>query len=275
MGDGFKQMITAVVRGDFKTNISTISEKIVKNGRLYNWHAINNTKGLAPDGWHIPSSAEILELVEYSSNNVGALSSLFEGNVLNDIIWSQTESTDNSEMAFSIAAIYPPNTIIVGTSTKHGSGAVRCIKNDSTHVSKLIDINGNEYPTVKIGNQVWITKNLAVKRYNNGDLIGSDFSGIEGAVATYNNDESNVYDTITKTYSNHAGIYIFGSYDGKRWNFLGGHEAKGELKDLGAKVERTDCKYFRIAFVGNISTDSTINYIEIEGKESLLNKKIR
>lgn len=73
----------------------------------------------------------------------------------------------------------------------------------------------------------------------------------------------------------HAGIYIFGSYDGKRWNFLGGHEAKGELKDLGAKVERTDCKYFRIAFVGNISTDSTINYIEIEGKESLLNKKIR
>lgn len=77
------------------------------------------------------------------------------------------------------------------------------------------------------------------------------------------------------TLQHHAGIYIFGSYDGKRWNFLGGHEAKGELKDLGAKVERTDCKYFRIAFVGNISTDSTINYIEIEGKESLLNKKIR
>ena len=77
------------------------------------------------------------------------------------------------------------------------------------------------------------------------------------------------------TLQHHAGIYIFGSYDGKRWNFLGGHEAKGELKDLGAKVERTDCKYFRIAFVWNISTDSTINYIEIEGKESLLNKKIR
>jgi len=77
------------------------------------------------------------------------------------------------------------------------------------------------------------------------------------------------------TLQHHAGIYIFGSYDGKRWNFLGGHESKGELKDLGAKVERTDCKYFRIAFVGNISTDSTINYIEIEGKESLLNSKMR
>lgn len=27
-------------------------------GKLYNWYAVNNTKGLAPNGWKIPSEAE-------------------------------------------------------------------------------------------------------------------------------------------------------------------------------------------------------------------------
>jgi uncharacterized protein (TIGR02145 family) len=33
-------------------------------GKLYNWHALNDPRGLAPDGWHIPSDEEwqILEL---------------------------------------------------------------------------------------------------------------------------------------------------------------------------------------------------------------------
>jgi uncharacterized protein (TIGR02145 family) len=31
-------------------------------GVLYNWYAINDTKGLAPEGWHIPSDDEIMNL---------------------------------------------------------------------------------------------------------------------------------------------------------------------------------------------------------------------
>lgn len=27
-------------------------------GRLYNWHAVNDTRGLCPQGWHVPSDAE-------------------------------------------------------------------------------------------------------------------------------------------------------------------------------------------------------------------------
>ena len=31
-------------------------------GKLYNWHAVNDPRGLAPQGWHVPSDAEWTEL---------------------------------------------------------------------------------------------------------------------------------------------------------------------------------------------------------------------
>ncbi|MNQ76473.1 Fibrobacter succinogenes major domain [compost metagenome] len=34
-------------------------------GHLYNWHAVNNTRQLAPRGWHIPTSAEWAILYNY------------------------------------------------------------------------------------------------------------------------------------------------------------------------------------------------------------------
>ena len=34
-------------------------------GGLYNWHAVNNSNGLCPTGWHVPSDSEWTELVNY------------------------------------------------------------------------------------------------------------------------------------------------------------------------------------------------------------------
>ena len=34
-------------------------------GKLYNWHAVNESRGLAPEGYHIPSNAEWSVLTEY------------------------------------------------------------------------------------------------------------------------------------------------------------------------------------------------------------------
>ena len=31
-------------------------------GKLYNWYAVNDPRGLAPAGWHVPSEAEWTEL---------------------------------------------------------------------------------------------------------------------------------------------------------------------------------------------------------------------
>lgn len=34
-------------------------------GKLYNWYAVNDPRGLAPTGWHVASAAEWLTLIEY------------------------------------------------------------------------------------------------------------------------------------------------------------------------------------------------------------------
>ena len=42
-------------------------------GRLYNWYAVNDSRGLAPQGWHIPSDGEWNILVKYIDPNIDTL----------------------------------------------------------------------------------------------------------------------------------------------------------------------------------------------------------
>jgi uncharacterized protein (TIGR02145 family) len=36
-----------------------------KYGKIYNWYAISDPRGLAPDGWHIPNNEDWLKLVNF------------------------------------------------------------------------------------------------------------------------------------------------------------------------------------------------------------------
>lgn len=72
-----------------------------------------------------------------------------------------------------------------------------------------------------------------------------------------------------------AGIYVFGSYDAKKWQFLGGNEVGGSFRDLGALAERVDVKYFRILFVGNLKGNSSIEHIDMSVGSRLLLGKLR
>lgn len=48
-------------------------------GKLYNWHAVNDKRGLAPNGWHIPSKAEFETLAKSVNNFSTALKSIGQG----------------------------------------------------------------------------------------------------------------------------------------------------------------------------------------------------
>jgi uncharacterized protein (TIGR02145 family) len=43
-----------------------------KYGKLYNWYAVNDPRGLAPNGYHIPTDAEWTKLTDYLGGESGA-----------------------------------------------------------------------------------------------------------------------------------------------------------------------------------------------------------
>ena len=78
-----------------------------------------------------------------------------------------------------------------------------------------------------------------------------------------------------KTYDTVLGLYVFGSYDGRKWACLGHREKSGEFRDIGTLVERTDCRFFRFVLAGQVSKDSRLDYFEVSSRNSKLNSKIR
>lgn len=47
-----------------------------KYGKIYNWHAVNDSRKLAPTGWHIPSDQDWTILNNYLAANLGVSSSI-------------------------------------------------------------------------------------------------------------------------------------------------------------------------------------------------------
>jgi len=209
--------------------------KTIKYGDLYNWYAATDVRGIAPIGWHVPSVDEFNTLIAYlgggqlaglalsdvslgnGSNNSSGFSNFSGGGYRNYNTFYALGGTGfyytttayyqyqyfckiqpwvNSEYN---AYTYPNQDWDMG-----GAASIRLIKDNSTNEGDVI-IDGDTYHAVTIGTQVWLQQNLAVKHYQNGDPIGSDFSGTVGAMCAYNNDESNVYDIVTVTDPTHIG----------------------------------------------------------------------
>lgn len=74
---------------------------------------------------------------------------------------------------------------------------------------------------------------------------------------------------------NHLGLYVFGSYDGRRWACLGHRERHGTFTDIGTLVEHTDCRYFRFVLAGKLDKQSRFDYMEVSARDSKLSTKIR
>jgi uncharacterized protein (TIGR02145 family) len=77
--------------------------------------------------------------------------------------------------------------------------SVRLIKDNSTLVSSLTDLDGNVYRTVKIGDQVWLSDNWACTKLNDSTSL-TKVTGNSAWVAlttegycAYANDENNVF----------------------------------------------------------------------------------
>lgn len=130
-------------------------------GKLYNWYAVNDPRGLAPEGWHVPSDFEFTTLTDclggpnvaggplkeigtlhWNSPNTGATNiSNFTGlpgggrNAAGTFInfgneanwWTATESTI-SDQAWNFTLSHFFEQIYKGIYNVHNGYAVRCVK---------------------------------------------------------------------------------------------------------------------------------------------------
>jgi len=133
-------------------------------GKLYNWYAAADSRGLCPAGWHVPTDAEWTTLVTFlggssvaggkmkttgttrwSSTNVGATNSSYfaalpggirqsNGTTFGSIgnvgyWWSSTQSSVSATAAWSRSLYYDASDISINEYPKNNGFSVRCIKN--------------------------------------------------------------------------------------------------------------------------------------------------
>jgi uncharacterized protein (TIGR02145 family) len=72
-------------------------------GKLYNWYAVNDPRGLAPEGWHIPSNAEwtVLENCLGGSSVAGGKLKSTGTIEANDGLWYSPNTGTTNESSFS------------------------------------------------------------------------------------------------------------------------------------------------------------------------------
>jgi uncharacterized protein (TIGR02145 family) len=108
----------------------------------------------------------------------------------------------------------------------------------------VTDVQGNEYITVKIGEQWWMAENLRTSQYRNGDELVTGLEGQNweyatvGAYAIYNNDE-NLHTTYGKLYNWKAVMDTRGLCP-TGWSVPSDHDFKKLEMHLGMTQEQAD-----------------------------------
>jgi hypothetical protein len=108
-------------------------------GKLYNWYAVNDPRGLAPIGYHIPSDIEWKQLTDFLGdadiNSVGfegqlcgKLGSLgfFEDLFMSGYWWSSSESSEDD--AWFRASFSDSDEVYRDDYNKNSCLSVRCLK---------------------------------------------------------------------------------------------------------------------------------------------------
>lgn len=194
-------------------------EYCVKYGYLYNWWAATDARNIAPAGWHLATTTEISTLSTYLGGDSIAGGKLKEVGLTH---WNTPNTGASNETAFNglgsggrhgtvgsfqnikrLFECWAPNddeySFGRGWSLSYNNASLenwhwsvfahgkslRFIKDDPTDTGTMVGNDGKVYPTVKIGNQVWMACNLAETKYRNGNSIsGPNFTNEEWIALT-------------------------------------------------------------------------------------------
>lgn len=181
-----------------------------KNGVLYNWFAVTDTRGLAPDGWYIPNISEFRELVDFLGGEEKAcikLKSVNSWDLVNGnnksgfnanpggfrfdqgpfanyghdgMWWTVSEGDIDAGICLDIS-----DYVDISKADKGAGLQVRCLQGMQSSLNQHLNpiqktpsdsippylYNDSVFIEVKIENQIWMGKNLNVSTFSNGDNI--------------------------------------------------------------------------------------------------------
>lgn len=199
-------MFTPIFHGQNR-NLITYDEDY---GFLYNHYAVQDVRNVAPLGCKVPSQSDFETLSNYIGANPG--SAIKE--IGTDHWISNSDATNSSGFTalgggymFSYDAIprkrklywaswttdifyyddgdpypsvaianYNNGNLVLGSifNDYRDACSIRCLVTDGSTV--ITDVNGRSYQTVVIGTQRWLTEDLKVTKYRNGDDIVNPFN---------------------------------------------------------------------------------------------------
>ena len=180
-------------------------------GKLYNWYAVNDPRGLAPSGFHVPTDAELNAVTDMKDSS--GFAGLPGGNRYSNgefnfigsygIWWSSSEY--DTTYAWNRRLNYDLDDAYSEAWGKRQGYSVRCVKDEDSVVNPIqaqiaaqadaitaqastiaalqaqiaamqVQITAllptpTIIVTVTIGEQLWTTKNLNVTTYRNGNII--------------------------------------------------------------------------------------------------------
>jgi uncharacterized protein (TIGR02145 family) len=149
-------------------------------GYLYNWYAVNDNRGVAPTGWHVPGDAEWQILVDCLGGNAVAGGKMKEAGTVHWIspntsatnesgfsavpggwrdivgsfsdmgcrahVWSSTENGSNNAWHYGLN--YGGSDVYRGDDSKLDGFSIRCVRGSGTVATPTFSPSPGAYPTV-------------------------------------------------------------------------------------------------------------------------------
>jgi uncharacterized protein (TIGR02145 family) len=233
-------------------------------GLLYNGYVVTDSRTIAPLGWHIPTQDDYNTLITAVGSSGYALKST------GGIYWQPGDAGDNASgfdamgvgyrapagdfVNVNLYAKFWSSTLssdplyirtfclssksgVISNSTSNSMNAghsLRFVKDDAINPGSITDTDGNQYATVKIGEQVWLAENYQGTKFRDGSAIAqvidkTTWAGLTTAACCWYNN--------TVTYSCNPVGFRLPTID--EWNLLasnlGGTDiAGGKLKEQGS-----------------------------------------
>ncbi|MBU0713264.1 hypothetical protein KJ762_01980 [bacterium] len=260
-------------------------------GALYNWYAVDDSRNIAPEGWHVPTDEEWTELADYLGSNAGTkLKSTsswhdngngtdeygftalpagyrrgfdggFEKMLLNADLWSA--SKDNSTNAWRHALYYDSFGINRSNLGKTYGFSIRCVKDsEPSSLVAYYPFNGNANDESGNGNNGTVNgASLTTDRFGNTNSAYS-FDGINDYIIIQNHntlEPANLTITCFIYVDSESNVVGFDDFLRKQY---GGNDASYELgldTDLG-KIHFAINRGSSNGLDGVLISSSTITY---------------